>query len=215
MKTKYIEWDKEKLEEFLKDKFTKRTLSINELLALSKFLRKYNPTVSIDIGSFLGISGYIIGTSSESLEHLYCIEHTESQGYMGPYKRLVKTADYGKYLPDYAVWLTHGFELELDGVLLKHLKDKKKFVFIDSGKNTTKILIQLSKCFRLGVKYVAIHDTITPTVREAIEQSVKSGWYKVVEDYTKENGLTILKRRVLTKSKGFLFVKQGEHTILI
>ena len=91
------------------DKFKKRTLTIKEYIFISIFIRKLKPSVIIDIGTFLGASGYILGTSSANLEYLYALEHHEGPTYGGPYKGTT-TDDYGKYLPNYAIFKTYGYE---------------------------------------------------------------------------------------------------------
>ena len=105
----YIEWNEDLLKDWFNDKFKKRTLTINEYVFITKFIRELEPQIIIDVGTFLGASGYILGTSSPNLEKLYALEHHEGPTYTGPYKGLVKTEDYGKYLPEYAIFKTWGY----------------------------------------------------------------------------------------------------------
>lgn len=195
MKPKYIEWTKKSIEEWLSDKFNKRGLNIDEYVTLTKFLREdYKPNVVVDVGTFLGASGYILGTASPNLEHLYAIEHNKGPTFEGPYKRLVTEADYGKYLPEYCIFKEYGYEYDLPGILESH-RDDDVFVFFDAGKNSLRIMHQCMLARDYGIKYIGFHDTNIPSVKRVINRAIHIGLYrKVLENIGdgKSKGIVIL-----------------------
>ena len=175
---KYIEWDEEKLQQWFKDKFRKRGLDICEYVFLTKFIREIEPEIVIDVGTFLGASGYILGTSSPKLKKLYALEHHHGSTYSGPYKGLVKTEDYGKYLPEYAIFKTIGYEIDLEPILKEH-EGGDVFIFFDSGKNPMRIFHQVQMCYQYKIRYIAFHDTKTPQVRRGIKRVKELGLYRI------------------------------------
>jgi len=183
----YIEWTKEKLEEFLKDK--ERTISPNEYLLLINFINKTRPATLIDIGTYLGASGYILGTCCDSIQAIYSIENINSPDYTP--KPEADIVEHGKYLPEDAIFLKEGYE---SGILDSIIRDGNEFVFWDAGKNVIKVIKQFELSHKLKIKYIGIHDSNVKSVRRAIDRAVKLGWYKIhSEELSNENkGVSVL-----------------------
>ena len=190
----YIEWNEELIKEWLSDKFTERGLVSDEYVFITKFIRDVEPEVIIDVGTFLGKSGYILGTSSPKLKYLYALDHHEGPTYTGPYKGLVKTDDYGKYLPDYCIFKTYGYEKDLEPILLEHIGENI-FIFFDAGKSPIKIWNQVQLSYQYHIPYIGFHDTLLPQVRRNLTDAKKLGMYEVCAEKQANNlpGLTILR----------------------
>lgn len=188
-----MDWTKEKLEEFLKDK--DRSVDVDEYLLLIDFINRIKPSTLIDIGSYLGASGYILGTCCDSIKYLFSIENIDTPDYYP--KPEAEKEDHGKYLPDNAIFLTKGYE---NGVFQKLIHEHKDaFVFWDAGKNTNKVLRQLELSYNNNVKYIALHDSgkIQRTVRRALLRAEYLNWYDVIEENITScpsKGVTILER---------------------
>lgn len=197
MQDKYIKWDKDKIEDWLSDKFTKRGLDIEEYEFITKTIREeIKPTIIIDVGTFLGISGYIIGTSSPNINKLYAIEHHNGPTFSGPYKNLVTVEDYGKYLPEHTIFKTYGYEKDLEPILCEHQGDNI-FVFFDAGKNSIRVFDQISLSHKYKVPFIAFHDTNIRSVKRAIKHSINIGLYELYKEYRgdeKYKGIIILRR---------------------
>lgn len=181
-------WTKRKLEDFLKDK-KERSVDINEYLLLTKFINKVKPEAIIDIGTYLGSSGYILGTCCDSIMEVWSIDNIDSPEYYP--KPDATKEEHGKYLPEDSVFITDGYEKNLAGLI----DDGTEFVFWDAGKNSMKVIDQFKRSYDLKIKHIAIHDSNVKSVRRAIKQCVKKGWYKIIEeDITScpEKGVTIL-----------------------
>lgn len=198
----YIEWDKEKLESYLSDKFRKRGVNVEEYEFLTEFLREVNPETIIDVGCFYGISTYILGTSSKNLKNLFCIENIDSPSfseYIRDGKPIPKT-DYGKFKPNGAIFFTHGYENDLPPLLNQH---PNSFVFLDSVKLADRVLDELIICYQGKAKYVAVHDTCKryKHPRRAVKYVINHGLFGMVgevgieeRDDIKVKGVTILER---------------------
>ena len=183
-------WDRESLEIWLKDKDV-RTLNINEYLLLIDFINKIKPDTVVDIGTFLGASGYVIGTCCESIKNLYSIDNINSPEYY-PKPEATKE-EHGKYLPDNAIFLTCGYENYVLKDIIKQHPDA--FVFWDAGKNTLKVINQLKMSYDYNIKYIAIHDTGLMRVRKAIRRAERMKWYRIIEEDIEsdpDKGITIM-----------------------
>jgi predicted O-methyltransferase YrrM len=184
----YIEWTKDKLEDYLKDK-VERSVSINEYLLLTEFINKIRPTTLIDIGTYLGASGYILGTCCETIQQIYSIDNIDSLDYTP--KPEAPIEEHGKYLSKDAIFLREGYE---NGVLESLIKNRNEFVFWDAGKNFNKVMRQIELSYKLKIKYIAIHDTNVSTVRRAIRKVEKLKWYKICEEElsNQEKGVSVM-----------------------
>ena len=186
-----MNWSKEKLKEYLKDK--ERSVDVNEYVLLIEFINKIKPSTLIDIGTYLGASGYVLGTCCDSIKYLFSIENINSPDYYP--KPEAEKEDHGKYLPENAVFLKKGYE---NGVLKKLIHEHKDaFVFWDAGKNTMKVIRQLELSYINKVKYIALHDSGKEqrTVRRAIKRAEQLGWYKIISEDVEScpnKGVTIL-----------------------
>lgn len=183
----YIEWTKEKLDEFLKDK--ERTIDTKEYLLLIDFINEKRPKTLIDIGTYLGASGYILGTCCDSIKFIYSIDNINCDNYT-PKPEATKE-EHGKYLPKEAIFYNFGYE---DGELDRLIRDGSEFVFWDAGKNFLKVLKQLELSRKLKIKYIGLHDTNKITVRRAIDRAIRMKWYKIhSEELSNEDkGVSIL-----------------------
>jgi hypothetical protein len=183
-------WTKETLEEFLLDK-QNRSVDVEEYLLMINYINILKPTTIIDIGTFMGTSGYILGKSCPSIKKIYSIDNINSPEYFE--KDDATKADHGKYLPNDAVFLKEGYE---NGVLEQIVNNNPNcFVFWDAGKNPIKVTRQLELSKQLGIKHLAVHDTGLKKVNKVIERINRFGWYKtVLEDITScpKKGVTIM-----------------------
>ena len=198
----YIKWDKEKIENYLSNKFRKRGVNVDEYLFLTEFLNEANPEVIIDVGCFYGVSTYILGTSSKNIKHLYCIENINSPNFV-EYVRdgiPIPKSDYGKFIPKEAVFYTHGYEEDLPILLANH---PGAFVFLDAVKLPDRVLDELMICYKGKAKYVAVHDTCKryKHPRRAVKYVVDKHLFKVLGETCieerndiKVKGITILER---------------------
>lgn len=189
---KYIEWNEEKLRDFLKDK-KQRSVDVNEYLLLIDFINKIQPTTIIDVGTYLGSSSYILGTCCKSIKHLFSIENIDCPDYY-PKPEATKE-EHGKYLPNDAIFIKDGYINNI-----KKIVDNNSdcFIFWDAGKNTNKVIEQIKLSYDNNVKYIAIHDTALDRVRKAIKRAIRFKWYRIVcDDITScpSKGVTILERR--------------------
>ena len=184
-----LNWNKEKLEEFLKDK--QRTIAVEEYLLLIDFINEIRPKVFIDIGTYLGASGFVLGTCCDSIQEIYSIENIDSKEYYQ--KDEATREEHGKFLPKEAKFLTNGYENNLSNLI----KTGNEFVLWDAGKNTLKVMNQLKRSYDLKIKYIAFHDSgeIQGTVRKSILRAVRFKWYKILKEDIRncpEKGITIL-----------------------
>lgn len=189
-----MKWDRKSIEEFLYSQ-TQRSINASEYELLIKFINKIKPRTVVDIGTYLGHSGYILGTCCDSIEYIFSIDNIDSREY---YPKMEATKEeHGKYLPKNAVFLTMGYERGIfDDIINKH---PNAFVFWDAGKNTAKVIRQLELSYNNNVKWIAIHDSGKKqrTVRRAIKRVESLGWYKTVEEDIEscpEKGVTIMER---------------------
>ena len=185
-------WNKKKLEEFLKDKQT-RSVAIDEYLLLIGFINKIQPTTLIDIGTYKGTSANILGTCCDSIVHVYSIDNIDSPDYYS--KEEATREEHGIYLPKNVVFIKNGYENNLQNLI----KDGNEFVFWDAGKNTMKVMNQLQRSYDLKIKHVAFHDSGVDqgSVRRAILRAVRFKWYRIIEEdivSCKEKGVSILQR---------------------
>jgi len=171
----YVTWDKVKIEEFLKDK-KERSLDINEYLLLIKFINKIRPDTIIDIGTYLGASGYILGTCCDSIKKVYSIDNIECPNYCE--KDEAKREEHGKYLTSDMIFLKNGYENNLTNLI----KSKNEFVFWDAGKNSEKVLNQIHMSHNLGIKYIALHDVNVKSVKRVINYIKDLYLYKIIEE---------------------------------
>lgn len=179
---------------YLKDKEQDRGVDSKELLLLSKFVREHQFKVMFDLGTFLGVSGYIIGTSSPKGELLVSsdIGKLEQTIYGKVHKWDYST--YGMYLPEDAIYIEGDFRMVMDGILKKY---KPEFAFLDDGHTPKCIWEQTHLCHYHNVKYIAIHDTNLRKVRRALKGIINKGLYKIIIDDKEdcpEKGITFLER---------------------
>lgn len=183
-----MKWNKTLLEDYLKGK-EERSVHINEYLLLIDFINHKEPETIIDIGTYLGASGYILGTCCDSIKEVWSIDNINSPEYYP--KPEATREEHGKYLPKDAVFIKDGYEHNLMGLI----DNGEEFIFWDAGKNSIKVINQFRLSKDLGVKHIAIHDSNVKSVRRSIKQCVKKGWYKIVEEdivSCPEKGVTIL-----------------------
>lgn len=199
---KHIKWDIYKINFYLDDKFKKRGVDAREYEFLSEYIYKLKPETIIDVGCFLGVSTYILGTASPNIKNVYAIENTDAPSfceYIQDGKPIPKE-DYGKEAPEGAIVLRNGYESDLMPLLEKH---PGAFVFLDSVKMTPRVLHELEICYKGKAKYVAMHDTSKyyKQIRRAMNRAIKLGWFKLIdEDYVdskdneKTKGVSLLER---------------------
>ena len=168
-----LNWTIDSLSKYLADK-KERSVDIIEYIHLIEFINKIRPTTLIDIGTYLGASGYILGTCCEAIQQIYSIDNIDSPDYTP--KPETPVEEHGKYLSKEAIFLREGYD---NGVLESLIKNGNEFVFWDAGKNFTKVLRQIELSHKLKIKYIAIHDTNVITVNRAIRRSVQLKWYRV------------------------------------
>lgn len=188
----YIKWDINKLKEFLSTQ-EMRNVDIAEYELLIKFINKIKPDTIIDVGTYLGHSGYILGTCCDSIKNIISIENIHSQEYFP--KEEASPEEHGKYLPKEAVFLTDGYEKGIFDDLIK--KYPNSFIFWDAGKNSIKVMRQIQLSYKNKVKYIAFHDSgkIQRTVRRAIMRAEKLGLYQIIDeniDSCPKKGVSIL-----------------------
>jgi len=201
----YIEWTKESIEQFLNDKLKRRGINPWEYEFLVTYLNKIQPEVIIDVGTFLGISGYILGTSSPKLEKLYAIENINDESFVvfNHDGKDIPKSDYGKYLPEYCDFRTHGYHNDLLSIL-KENEGKKTFVYLDAKKTMEGVLHELQICHEGKAKYIGMHDTSIwyKRPRRAMKQSIRLGWFELIDEaYIEDTGM---------KSKGVSILKGKE-----
>ncbi|MBE3094985.1 MAG: hypothetical protein IMZ52_08120 [Actinobacteria bacterium] len=184
-------WNKDRLDWYLLDK-KQRSVDVNEYLLLIDYINKIQPKVLIDIGTYKGTSGYILGTCCDSIENVISIDNIDSPDYCE--KEETKKEEHGIFLPDGAIFLKDGYENNLTNLIRN---PNETFIFWDAGKNTMKVMDQLKRSYDLKIKHIALHDSggVQATVRRAIARAVRFKWYDIIEeDVTscKEKGVTIL-----------------------
>lgn len=188
-----MNWNKEKLEKYLNGK-ENRSVDIGEYITLISFIKKIRPTTLIDIGTYLGSSGYILGTCCDSIENIYSIDNIDSSDYYP--KPETPKEEHGMYLPNNAIFLKKGYDNGvLDRLIEKH---PDAFVFWDAGKNPLKVLGQFKISYENNIKYIALHDTNLKRVRKVINRVTRMNWYEIIEDNVdscSSKGVTIFKRR--------------------
>jgi len=188
----FMEWTEYKLKEYLEDK-QNRSVHYKEYLLLIGFIKKIQPDTIIDIGTFMGASGHILGTCCDSIKNIYSIDNINSSEYVD--KEETSKKEHGKYLPEGSVFLTDGYNNNLEKLIKLY---PNAFVFWDAGKNTIKVIGQLELSYNNNIKYIALHDTGLRRVRRAINRAINLGWYTIVsEDITScpNKGVTILKKQ--------------------
>lgn len=197
----YIIWTLEKINDYLKDKEKERGVDPKELLVLSEFIREHKFKSMFDLGTFYGVSGYIIGTSSPNTKTLVSSDISEIELALGRNKsHKYDYKDYGKYLPKDALFIKGDFRLIMDDILKQY---KPEFAFIDDGHTSRAVGLQLEICWKNKIKYIAIHDTNLRKVRRAINFSITRNYYKIlfeVLDACKED-----------KKKGITFMELGSE----
>ena len=185
-------WNKQTLETYLQDKQT-RSVAVEEYLLLIGFINKIQPKTIIDIGTYKGTSGYILGTCCDSIVHVYSIDNIDSPEYYP--KEEATREEHGIFLPKNAMFIKNGYENNLKDLI----KDGNEFVFWDAGKNTMKVMDQLKRSYDLKVRHIALHDSGVDqgSVRRAILRAVRFKWYRIIEEdivSCKEKGVSILQR---------------------
>lgn len=189
----YIEWTNDALTEYLSDK-QMRSVHVAEYGLLIDYINKIMPDTVIDVGTYRGSSGYILGTCCDSIKYLYSIENIDSPEY---YSKPESTKEqHGEYLPKDAIFITTGYDNTLGRIVKEH---PNCFVFWDAGKNTMKVMGQIQLSYHLGVKHIAFHDSgmEQKTVRRAIKRACRMGLYKIVAEDIEScpsKGVTILER---------------------
>ncbi len=189
-----MKWNRERLSDYLNDK-KERSVDIDEYLLLIDFINEIRPSTIIDIGTYLGTSGFILSTCCSSIKHSYSIDNIDSPEYYP--KEEAGKEEHGKFLHKKTIFLKKGYE---DGVLDALIKTHPDaFVFWDAGKNSLKVIRQLELSWKNKITYIAIHDSgkIQKSVRRAIKRAEKIGWYETIKEDIEScprKGITILKR---------------------
>lgn len=188
-----ITWTKESLEEFLANK-QERSVGVDEYLLLISFINKIRPKILIDIGTFKGSSGYILGTCCDSIEKIYSIDNINNNNYCE--KEGVTKEEHGIYLPKEAIFLKEGYEVNLPQILSLY-KPEEVFIFWDAGKNSMKVNHQLMLSWSYGIKYIAVHDSgeQQKTVKRVIKHFENEKIYKIIKEDIVSNpkkGVSIL-----------------------
>lgn len=189
----YIEWTLDKINKYLEDKETDRGVDPKELLILSEFIREHKFKSTFDLGTFYGVSGYIIGTSSPCTETFVSSDIAEHERELGRIRDF-NYDEYGKYLPKGAIFIRGDFRVVMDGLLKQH---KSEFVFLDDGHTPRAVAAQLQICYNNKVKYIAVHDTNLRKVRRALKYAINRNMYTIifeVRDTGKEDkkGITFM-----------------------
>ena len=172
-----IKWTRKSLEEFLKGK--NRTITVEEYLLLIDFINKIRPETFIDIGTYLGASGYILGTCCNSITKVVSVDNTLSQTYTPKEEATIE--EHGKFLTKETIFITEGYENTLSNIITD---SSHTFILWDAGKNTLKVMDQLKRSWDLKIRWIAFHDSGTEqaTVRRAIKRAERFGWYKIVTE---------------------------------
>jgi len=160
-----------------------------------KHIQQIRPKILIDIGTYLGASGFVLGTCCDSIEKVYSIDNIHSQSYTP--KDEAPIEEHGKFLPEDAIFLKNGYETDLP-VIAKEIEPKEAFIFLDAGKNTLKVIHQLRMIKDLGFPYVAVHDSghIQRSVQRAIKHLEKEGLIEIIDEdlvSSPKKGVSVLK----------------------
>jgi hypothetical protein len=182
---KYIEWTLDSILEWLEGKERERGVHETELLYMSEFIRRHKFKSMLDLGTFQGVSGYIIGTSSPNTEHLVSIDWVDTQRPITEWN----PDDYGKYLPEDAIFIKGDFRQVMDTAVRNH---RCEFVFIDDGHGSMAVSQQLQICYKNRVKWVMLHDTCMRKVRRGLKFALSRNMYKIVEEKLDYKGITLL-----------------------
>jgi hypothetical protein len=198
----YIEWTEDSIQEFISNKFTSRGLEASEYNFLSNHLKKLDIDVFVDVGCFLGISTYIIGTSMRNVKYIYAIDNITSEEFCSYGTNPIPKSDYAKFAPEGTIFMTMGYQTDLLPILKKH-KNDKVFVFLDAQKTQLGVMNELALCYKGGTDYVGVHDTSLwyKQPRKAVYRSIRFGWFELVDEFnigdgtTKMKGVTLLRRK--------------------
>jgi hypothetical protein len=173
-----INWTENSIESFIKDKGEGRSPHPKELFHLCNFIKDYSLRIIFDLGTWTGLSGYIMATSSPSVEKLISLDWGEihSINKYGKPKRDVEL--YGKYLPDGSEYIEADYRKEMDNILKS---DKFDFAFIDDGHGLSTVLEQIRICYNNNIRYIAVHDVSTGRLPgKATEIMIHRGYYKEI-----------------------------------
>jgi hypothetical protein len=184
---KYIEWTLDSINEWLEGKVRERGVHEEELLEISEHIRQEKYTSMLDLGTFQGVSGYIIGTSSPKTKHLVSIDWVDV-------KRSITEWDpqeYGMYLPKDAIFIKGDFRDIMDKALKGY---RCEFAFIDDGHGSMAVAQQLQICYDNKVDYVILHDTNMRKVRRGMKYAISRGLYDIVKENNKHKGIIHLVR---------------------
>lgn len=185
-------WNKQKLDEYLKDK--NRTVDSNEYLLMLEFINEITPDIILDVGTYKGASGYILKVGYNKAK-VYSIDNIDSPNYYP--KEEATREEHGIFLPEDVEFLKHGYEVHVPEIIEKN-NGKNVFIFWDAGKNSFKVMNQIELSYKYRVPYIAFHDSgkIQRTVRRAIKRAEQLGMYEIIKEDIEscpKKGLTILK----------------------
>lgn len=172
-----IDWTEESIQEYIKDKNVERTPNYKELYQISKFIRENKFKNIFDLGTWTGITGYIMATSCESVEKLIALDWGEWYAKNVKFKDLEEEKKvYGKYLPKGSIYVDSDFRIKMSPLLKEH---NIEFVFIDDGHGLKAVNEQLKICYDNNVKYLAVHDvSVGRMPRRAVYKFIRLNKYK-------------------------------------
>lgn len=171
-------WTENEIIEYFKDIDISRSPHPKELILLHKFIKKHQCKNIFDLGTWMGVSGYIISTSYESINNLISMDWCESHSIEKYGVPLRNESVYGKYLPINSIFIKSNYKTGMD----KALKDYNiDFAFLDNGHGYINVLEEIQLCKLNKVKYIAIHDTSKGRMpREAMLKHIQRKNYKLV-----------------------------------
>jgi len=190
-----INWEEKSIQEYLKDKDTSRSPHYKEYLHIVEFIKEHRFKRILDLGTWTGISGYIMATSCDSIEKLISIDWGEW------YAKNIKKIEfknknlYGMYLPEGASYIDSDFRICMKQELINN---DIEFAFIDDGHGLRAVIKQLDICYESKTPYIAIHDVTKGRMpRKAVSMCIrKKQFKKIYEDIesSPNQGIIFLER---------------------
>lgn len=172
-----IEWTAESIKEYLSDKDPERSPHYKELMHLANFIQEKKLTKIFDLGTWTGISGYIMATCSDSVEELISMDWGEQHSIAAYGEPKRDPSLYGMYLPEGSVYIQSDYRDKMDYALKEYNID---FAFIDDGHGTNAVWEQINICWNNNIKYIAIHDVSKKKVKRALKHCLSTNLYKEI-----------------------------------